>query len=354
MTAVVAGPPRTAADPVPPGGRVRRRRAAKLAVAVALPLVAFGALLPRIASYDDVWDHLAAIPAGNAGLVALAGILNVASYWPLLMIALPGLTLRQAMLSNQVSTAVANTVPAGSAVGTGVTVGMYRGWGFEGSAIARALLVSGLWNILVKLATPLWVAVAITVASDNESHPAIAVVSGVALIGVILAVQAVFRWPAVTDRMASGLERAVSAACRAVGRPPVEGLAEAAQRVRFDAGELVRARWPVLTLAAVASHAALFLVLLATLEALDVPGVSTLEALGAFAVVRVALVVPVTPGGAGLAELGLAGMLVASGGSRPAVVAAVLLFRAVTWLVPVAVGAVAYGLWVRERVAAWR
>jgi putative heme transporter len=69
--------------------------------------------------------------------------------------------------------------------------------------------------------------------------------------------------------------------------------------------------------------------------------------LAAFAFVRLLTVLPVTPGGAGIAELGLVGILAAGTDHRVAVqvTAAVLLFRAVTYLAPIPTGAVACLAW---------
>jgi putative heme transporter len=44
-------------------------------------------------------------------------------------------------------------------------------------------------------------------------------------------------------------------------------------------------------------------------------------------------------------ELGLAGALIASGGAHAQVVAAVLVYRTVSFLLPLPVGAIAYFVW---------
>jgi hypothetical protein len=69
--------------------------------------------------------------------------------------------------------------------------------------------------------------------------------------------------------------------------------------------------------------------------------------LAAFAFVRLLTVLPVTPGGAGITELGLVGILAAGADHKVAaqVTAAVLLYRAVTYLVPIPGGAVACLAW---------
>jgi uncharacterized membrane protein YbhN (UPF0104 family) len=64
-----------------------------------------------------------------------------------------------------------------------------------------------------------------------------------------------------------------------------------------------------------------------------------------FAVARLLTAVRFTPGGAGVVEAVLIGGLVAFGGDPAQVTAAVLVFRALTWLVPVPVGALTYLGW---------
>ncbi len=69
--------------------------------------------------------------------------------------------------------------------------------------------------------------------------------------------------------------------------------------------------------------------------------------LAAFAFVRLLTVLPVTPGGAGIAELGLVGILAAgtTHGAAVQVTAAVLLYRAATFLAPIPAGALACLAW---------
>ena len=61
--------------------------------------------------------------------------------------------------------------------------------------------------------------------------------------------------------------------------------------------------------------------------------------------------IPITPGGLGLVELGLTTVLVGFGGNRAGVVAAVLLYRFLTIVPTLAVGAAAAATWRRHRRA---
>jgi uncharacterized protein (TIRG00374 family) len=105
---------------------------------------------------------------------------------------------------------------------------------------------------------------------------------------------------------------------------------------------------------ALLSHVSLFIVLLIALRHV---GVSDLEvgwgeALGAFALARLLTALPVTPGGLGVIELGLTAALVVAGGDEVPVVAAVLVFRALTYLVQIPFGAITYFVWRQNK--SWR
>jgi uncharacterized protein (TIRG00374 family) len=102
------------------------------------------------------------------------------------------------------------------------------------------------------------------------------------------------------------------------------------------------------------SHLSLFLVLLLALRHIGVsPGeVSTVEALAVFSFARLVTAIPITPGGLGLVEVALITGLAAAGGPRAEVAAAVLIFRALTYVVPIPLGLLCYLYYKRNR--SWR
>ena len=93
----------------------------------------------------------------------------------------------------------------------------------------------------------------------------------------------------------------------------------------------------------------MWLVLLACLRGvgLSQAQVPWQTSLAAFAFVRLLTVLPITPGGLGITELGLIATLTAGAGHRDGaqVTAAVLLYRAVTYLPPIPLGAIACLTW---------
>ena len=114
---------------------------------------------------------------------------------------------------------------------------------------------------------------------------------------------------------------------------------------------LVRYRWIRLTAATILSHAALYLVLLTSLRVMGVSEdeVGWARVLAVFAFARLLTAIPLTPGGVGVVELALITGLTSAGGDAPQVVAAVLLFRLLTYILPILLGAFTYILWRRKR-----
>jgi uncharacterized protein (TIRG00374 family) len=118
-------------------------------------------------------------------------------------------------------------------------------------------------------------------------------------------------------------------------------------RFRGVALDLLRRRWHVLTGATLIGHLTVFVLLVACLRAVGVTSdeVGGVEAFAAWALVRVLGVIPLTPGGLGIVELGLTGALVAFGASNADAVAATLLYRALTVLPTLALGLLAAATW---------
>jgi uncharacterized protein (TIRG00374 family) len=116
-------------------------------------------------------------------------------------------------------------------------------------------------------------------------------------------------------------------------KPPVTGLADRAAKFRADTISLVSYRWWRLTWTTLLSQVALYFILLLALRDLGVSEqqVSAAEVFAVFSFGRLISALPITPGGLGMIELGYIGGLSAAGGDKAAVVAAVLLFRTLTF-----------------------
>ena len=338
-------------DPAAPSrSLVRRRLAVRILLAAAVVGIIYFRLLPKQVDVAEVWATLRAMTWLELVTLLAAAVWNLGSYLLPQLVALPGLSFRQAALESHTSTAVGNLMPAGQAVALGVTWRFYSSYGFGRSAITLSLLVQGVWNNFIKLAMPV-VALGLLVLSRRAAGALAPValvgvaVLAVALTGFALSLSSEQR----ARRVGGGLAALSALPRRLAGRVAQPPWAEAAVRFRTQAISLLGPRWHWLTLTTLVSHVSLFLVLLLALRHVGVADsqVSWVEALAAFALVRLLAAVPITPGGLGVVELGLATALVLAGGDKAQVVAAVLVFRVLTFLLPIPIGALTYWLWRR-------
>jgi len=343
----------------PGRGAVRRvltGPAGRIGLTLAVVAVIFAGVLPRIADYAEAWALIRGMTSAETLLVGAVAVVNLVSYAPLWAAAVPGLGWGRALLADQASTAVSNTVPVGFAFGVGTTAAMYHSFGFSPAVITRAVALTGLWNNLVKLAMPTVALAGLAVTGDATPAVTTAAVLGTALlvaaVGALVGVLAHRRTAA---SLAATAERLARRPARAMRLRTPAGWVERTDRFRSESLELLRHRWLPLSAAAVASHVALFLVLLTCLRAVGGEGadVSWLLVLAVFAVTRLVTMVPITPGALGVAELSYVAGLAAVGVGPAAAAGAVLLFRFLTWFLPIPLGASAWLLWQRGVGQPW-
>lgn len=326
------------------------KRVLQALISLAIVVGIFVGVMPLIADYGDVFDTIRAMTGLEVGSLLLVGIWNLATYWFVLTAALPGLRLREAAIVNQASTAVSNTLPAGGAIGVGVSIAMYTSWGFTIASIGRSAVVSGIWNNFVKLGMPV-LALAL-LALEGEVTPTRLVAAGIG-IAVLCAAVVLFALVLKSDRMARSIGRwmgsVVDRVRKLVRKPPVGDWGEAASSFRTDTIGLLEHRWLRLTVATLVSHVSLYLVLLVALRHVGVSQeeLSWISVFAAFAFVRLISALPLTPGGVGVVELGYAAVMTIGLDdiTSAQVVAAILVFRAVTYLLPIPLGLLSYVIW---------
>jgi uncharacterized protein (TIRG00374 family) len=228
---------------------------------------------------------------------------------------------------------------------------MLRRWAYATAEITRAITLVGLWNQFLNLAYPIVAVFLLTVEGEETALLATAAFVGVAVLGVLLTG---FVLALSSDRLAHDIgevaARLVSWVRAKLRRAPVTWGGPSMQRFRRSAGDLLKRRWHVLTLASLAGSLSVFAVLLVTLRALGVTAdeVTVVEAFAAWALVRLLGSIPITPGGIGVIELGLTSALIAFGGGNAEVVAAVLVYRFLTVVPTIAYGLVAAATWRRH------
>ena len=349
-----AGPdgpgPRPALSPLSAAGgqRATVRTSQLLGAAAATAATAvLVALVPRAAgtTWSQAGAVLAGLRPGEALLLAAVWFAGLVAYGPVLTGSLPGLGVRQALALNLGGSAVANAVPGGGAVSLGLTTAMARSWGFAPARIAAFLAVSNVWTVLGRVVVGAAGLAGWVLAGRAHLPPAAGagLFAPVAVAAVLLVAVA-------------GSERRTAAVARTAGRllaRPLRrpGLAVTAERAavatRRSAVETSRTSWPRFV-AGLTAYAVLLVVLLdGCLRALGHPA-PLVVVVAAVGVERIAAAVPVTPGGAGVADLGVAAVLAAAG-LGPAAAAGALLYRLFTFALEIPVGAVVVLGWVLAR-----
>jgi putative heme transporter len=317
---------------------------------VAIVAFTFVYVLPRVADYGAVWRTLGSLAPSQLALLAAAMVANVITYAPPYYVAVPGLGFLRAFVISQVASAASYVAPGGAAATTALSYAMLRSWGFARRGLAVALAAIAVFNQIVLLAAPAVALLLLTLVGERNALLQTVAIAGLVLL--VLPVSALVLALAsrrVTVRVGDLAARFTSFALSLAKRPPVHWSGEAFGLFRTEALELLRGRALLLALATIAGHATVFLVLLATLRTLGVPAtqVSGIECFAAWSLVRLLGSIPITPGGIGLVELGLTGALTQFGGDNAAVVAAVLLYRVLTLVPTIVLGALLGLTWRR-------
>jgi uncharacterized membrane protein YbhN (UPF0104 family) len=303
------------------------------AVSAAIIITTFVYFLPTIANYGEVWGVVKQLSWPRILALLGATAVNLVTFAPPWMVALPGLPFLQAFTVTQASTALSIVIPGGIAAGMAGSYGILRAWGFPGRDIARAITLTGLWNQLLNLTFPILAVFLLAITGESTAALATIAFVGAAILGVVVAGFVLILLSAsLAEGIGNVAARFANWALAKIRSGPVAWGGASFERFRAEAGSLLEQRWHLLTLASLAGQVTVFLLLLTSLRALDVPEseVNVVEAFAAWSVARLVGSIPITPGGIGVVELALTGTLVGFGGNNAGVVAAVLVYRFLT------------------------
>ena len=300
---------------------------------------------------------MALVTAPMVVVSVVLGVVNLATNWPPIVVALPGLQVREAAVTNTAGAALSNTVPEGGAVATGLNYAMLRSWGFTLGDTTSEVLVTGTWSQMTKyilLAIGLVVVVLQGWGPAGLDWVALGLVVLVAVAIVLLTL--ILRRESFAARLGAWCDRVVARVRRRLRRIPDPGLTEGLPLFRTQMVRLLRLCWGRLTTTMLVSQLMVVLVLgvCVRMQGLDQSTISWAVILVAWGLVTFASLLIPTPGGLGVAEVVLVAVL---GHGLPqsdeaAVLAAVLLYRIATFLVPIPIGLVTYLYW--RKSTAWR
>jgi uncharacterized protein (TIRG00374 family) len=299
-------------------------------------------------SWSAVGQAIGGVSITTLLALALLWFAGLLTHTIVLAAALPGLSTRRALLVMLSGSAVSNLLPFGGAAGMGLGYVMARRWGFSPASFASFAAITHLWNVVGKLAVGLGLlcgAMVIGVQLPSALNEILAIISATVLVVVVGAVLALS--PAGASRVVgTGLNRLINgvlAGCRSARRVDVPA---AIHEARGVASIAISKGWQRLTFGILGYMFLQAMLLAACMNAVGAHAPWQAIAV-AYAVERLLTVVPLTPGGSGLAELGSVAVLVGLGVEPAAAAAGVLLYRTFTFLMAIPVGGLCALLWFR-------
>jgi hypothetical protein len=315
--------------------RARWRRIALLAVTA----VCFYVFAPSLAEVFEAWDRLGDVEP--LALLAVLGceVLSFVCVWALQRISLRTSEWFSVATAQLAANAFSRVVPGGGATSTAIQVRMLTDAGFRPMTAASALTVQSLMITAAVAALPVFALPAIIFAGlDVPGSLADGAWIGLSLFLVMLAVGALLLGSRrFACRLGSFIQRIGNAIPRETHLTDVgEKLLEERDEIRRTMG----AQWLPALGAAIGRWAFEFFALQITLDAIGADPNPFLVLL-AFAFGAALSMIPFTPGGLGFVEAGLTGALVVAGISAGEAVLATLVFRLMSFWLPMPVGAAA-------------
>jgi len=264
-------------------------------------------------------------------------------------LSLPGLTLGRGVVLDQVNLAVSNAIPGGAVVGAAARYRIGRSFGQSPAAVTVSLFAVGQAMSMGRWLLVVAVLLGTVLAGTAGLLDAAVLVAAVAA----LAASAVVCWVVVAESRFSRAavtvgQRAVDRVGRRVPRLRGRRVEPFVERLRAQGSWLIRDRgWRILVAGAAVTLGGAAIVATVVL-ALDGPGgPGPLEIVRIYLLVRVAAAFSPTPGNVGVVEGALVAGLVAAGVDPPTAVAAVMVYRGLTYVLPIGTGSVLYLGWRR-------
>ena len=341
-----------------------------IGLALAAAMLIWG--LPYFAktSWADIWTVIRSIPLSHALGFQVLMLLGLYSYTFTFTGSLHGLSHGKALIVNLCGSSVSNLLPGGGAVGLAATYAICRSWGFSRRNTSTSVIVTGVWNVMARIALPV-VAIAalwfggVTLPGALTDLAVAGMFTGLAILGAFIAIMASER---AAQAIGRGLDRvlgrllrrrseakvdAAAAAARAAGdepaavKPPMS-ITELVTDLRARINDIVASGWVSMTLGMVGFFGAYYVLFVLIMRGTGVTLPLNLL-FAAFAIGRLLTAVGITPGGMGITETATSAVLVGWGADRPEAAAGVVLFSVFTHLMEVPLGALGWLLWTASK-----
>jgi uncharacterized protein (TIRG00374 family) len=308
--------------------------------------ICFYVFAPSLAEVFNAWDHLGDVhPIALLAVLACEGA-SFVCWWALIRIALRTRDWFAIATTQLAANAFNQVTPGGGAPGTALQARMLADAGFDVTASATGIAVQSLLQAATVAAMPLLAIPAIvilgisvpgTLADGAWVGAALFVVIFV-LVGLLLGSRRF------ACRLGGFIQRIGNLEPR---ETPLDHIGEKLLHERDEIRDTMGEHWVAATAQSVGRWAFEYFALLITLYAIGAKPEPWLV-LFAFVFASVLRMLPFTPGGLGFVEAGLAGALALAGISAGASLLATLVFRLVSFWLPIPVGVAAAILYRRR------
>ena len=334
----------------------RRRTIIGAVVTMATLAIVFLGVIPKFGSYADAWAEIQQMTAQDLIALGLSTLVMLVVYVLPYQAAIPGLAYKPAFVIRQTSFAISNAIPAGGAVGLALQYAMLSSYGVAVAVATAGIAVTSLWSMLMTLTLPIFgVLAALTTGMVQQRWVWVALGGIAATIAVAVALWLILRSEASARKVGEWGNRILAPLNRRRANPwDAVGMS---LDLRSSTSGVLLTRWRWVT-------ASNYLVVLAQFAVLwfAIKGVSgnsdyalsLAGAFAAFAISRMASMIPITPGGLGTVDAALIALLVTFGLPQSEAMAATLVWRAASFVPQVCLGVLTFVYWRVEQARAAR
>ena len=254
----------------------------------------------------------------------------------------PRLGWRTTATAQLAGSAAAKILPGGGAAGGVIQAKVLIDDGQPPSAVASGLTAIGLLNNAVLFLLPVLTIPALLIGPPPARQLQLGLVVSVILAAVIVSIGVTaLTWPRVVAATGRGIGRIVHLVRR---RVTPDGVAEGLLAQRERIADAFRGRWWRSVFAMAASRMFDYASLVAALVAFGAHA-RPAEVLLAFVVSQALAIVPITPGGVGVVDVGLTAMLVLIGIPTDTAIIGTLLYRLFSFWLPIPIGGIVWAHW---------
>jgi uncharacterized protein (TIRG00374 family) len=315
-----------------------------------LALIGLYVVWPSLVATFGSVNELKHVAPGWFVVMVAAEVVSYICIWLLIGLCLESSRYFVIGTAQVVGNAVSKVVPGGSPVGAAMQYRMLVGAGMDPTRIGTGLAAASLINIATLFALPVLALPAIVGGVAVDRGLSRAAVLGVALFVLLVGGGAVLL---LLDKPIGAVARTIERIHNLLlrRRPKMTGLGERLTAERDAVRTTLGKQWAQAILRSAGNVLFDYLALLAALVASGARPTASLVLLAYVASVVLGMI-PITPGGLGFVEAGLAAMLVLAGVPGPAATLATLAYRLVSYWGPILAGPFAYALFQR-RAAHW-